>query len=169
MFNSDAIERLQSLRVEDVMSRDVQLVSGHQTMEEVATAFRKSHISSAPVINESGRCIGMISASDFLKRDASTCEPHVVVGDVEHHHLAEPTEGESLSIETDNHDAVSQYMTDAVQAVVPQATLLQAARMMSAEHIHHLPVLDEQHQIVGVISTMDVTAALVNAIDEMNR
>jgi hypothetical protein len=40
--------------------------------------------------------------------------------------------------------------------------------MMSAEHVHHLLVLDECSRPLGVVSTMDVTAAIVNAFDEID-
>jgi predicted transcriptional regulator len=37
---------------------------------------------------------------------------------------------------------------------------------MCAEHIHRLLVLDQQERPVGVVSTMDVVAALLNAVEE---
>jgi predicted transcriptional regulator len=57
-------------------------------------------------------------------------------------------------------------MSPAVQAIDPGASLLKAARVMCAEHIHRLLVLNESNRPVGVISTMDIVAALVNVVDE---
>ncbi|MBI2480813.1 MAG: CBS domain-containing protein, partial [Planctomycetia bacterium] len=57
-------------------------------------------------------------------------------------------------------------MTDAVQSVASNQPLLNAARIMCADHIHHLPVI-EGHRVLGVISTMDVIAAMLNAIEEV--
>ena len=43
-----------------------------------------------------------------------------------------------------------------------------AAAPAGGAHLHHLPVMNDDQQLVGVISTMDITAAVVNAIDEMD-
>ena len=47
---------------------------------------------------------------------------------------------------------------------------MQALRyfMMCGAHIHHLLVIDDENHPVGVISTMDIVAAMVNVVDEMN-
>jgi CBS domain-containing protein len=50
--------------------------------------------------------------------------------------------------------------------VQPEQTLLTAARLMCEKHVHRLPVLNLDGKPVGLITSMDVVAALVNAIDE---
>jgi CBS-domain-containing membrane protein len=39
--------------------------------------------------------------------------------------------------------------------------------MLDAEHIHRLVVVDVHDQIIGVVSTMDIVAALLGIADEM--
>jgi len=131
------IDRLKMLKVRDVMSRKVREISVNQTMSEAAKAFAQSDVSSAPVVDDQGRCVGMLSAADFIKRDCPQ-----------------------------GNDMVSCYMTAALQSVAACESLLQAARVMSAEHIHHLPVLEDERPI-GVVSTMDIVAALITAVDEV--
>src|SRR5262245_42031347 len=60
------LDRLDSLRVADVMSRDVVVIHYHQTMTEAARVLTDHQISGAPVIDEQGRCIGILSATDFV-------------------------------------------------------------------------------------------------------
>lgn len=157
------IDRLASLRVADVMARDVRTVGKNQTMSEVAVAWGDSGLSSAPVVDELGHCVGVVTATDFVKREQR---------------LQQSPEGVELTAEgVDAHpyrcvpitaDFVSLHMTDAVQTIHPGESLLQAARIMCVEHIHRLFVVDQQGHPVGVISTMDVVAATVNAVDEMD-
>ena len=64
----DVLERLQTLSVADVMSRDVWVVSANQTMGDAALRFAECDISSAPSVDESGKCIGMLSAVDFVRQ-----------------------------------------------------------------------------------------------------
>ncbi len=154
------IERLKSLTVSDVMCRKLIEVSANQTMCEAAKAFAENHVTSAPVIDEQGRCIGMLSAADFIQRDCPQ------FSDMDHHELAAQGRDECLSIEPTS-DMVSSYMTTGVQSVAAGTSLLQAAREMAAAHIHHLPVLENDRPI-GVVSTMDVVAAVINAVDEVD-
>lgn len=139
--------RLRSLRVDDVMNPEVIHASESATMEETAEHLRQHDVSSAPVVDRDGMCVGMISRSDFLRRDA-----RIAAG-----------EG---NVATD--DLVRTYMAKGVQSIGPKELMLKAAVIMCATHLHHLPVLDEDHKLVGIISTMDVTAAVVNAIDEVD-
>ncbi len=148
---NDAIERLKSLRVVDVMSRSVVQVVDDQTMPDVAMLFRQQDVSAAPVVNGAGECVGVLSATDFLRREsartAGSGEP--------------PQNGGTAD------DSVKTHMSPAVQSVAEHAPLLSAARVMDAQHVHRLVVLNELAQPIGVISTMDIVAALLNAIEEM--
>ena len=151
------IDRLKLLKVQDVMSRQVIEVSANQTMGEAAQVFAQSDVSSAPVVDEQGRCVGILSATDFIKRDCPQCS------EMSRHALRGPDDGFTIESPT---DMVSCYMTTAVQSVVADESLLQAAQVMCAEHIHHLPVLEDDRTI-GVVSTMDIVATLINAVDEV--
>jgi CBS domain-containing protein len=154
------IQRLRMLKVRDVMSRHVVEVSANQSMSRAAISFAESGVTSAPVINEVGLCVGMLSASDFMKWSCPDC------GETRQHTLVRDNPGECYSIEPSS-DMVRTYMSPAVQSVAADESLLQAARTMCVAHIHHLPVL-ENDRPVGVVSIMDIAAALVTAIDEVD-
>jgi len=140
-----AIDRLQSLRVADVMTRTVVPIDAGMPLAEVAKVFRTHEISAAPVVDSQGCCIGVLSATDILK------------------HISE-----SPNNAMDNVTA-REYMTPAVQSIAPEASILLAARIMCVEHLHRLFVLDRRGTPTGVISSMDIAAALTNAMDEMHR
>ena len=57
-------------------------------------------------------------------------------------------------------------MSQGVKSVNAHELLLKAAQLMCAKHIHRLPVTGEDRRVVGVISTMDIVAAVLNALDE---
>lgn len=155
-----AINRLLSLKVSDVMSRSLVEVTASQGMDEAAAVFAAHHVTSAPVIDEQGCCIGILSAADFLRRncqgDNRNADSQVLKQDPERAREVVPPG-----------DLVGAFMTDAVQSVAPHQSLLNAARIMCVDHIHHLPVM-EGHHVMGVISTMDVIAAMLNAIEEVS-
>lgn len=150
----DAIDRLRSLQVSDVMTKQVVHISLEQTMAEVIDVFAQHQISAAPVVDRHGTCVGILSTTDFLKRDV---DAHGVCGP------ARRMPGSGMV-----EDVPASYMTTPVQSVAPDAPLLSAATVMCHQHFHRLLVLDEQQRVVGVLSTMDVVAALLNSIDEMD-
>jgi CBS-domain-containing membrane protein len=152
-----ALERLQTLKVGDVMATSVFQLRPDQSMSKAAQDLAAHEISSAPVVDQEGRCVGILSAADFLKRE------HRAGAAVSSQDLFA---GRTLDAAEPEPDAVARFMSSAVQAISADATMLQAARVMCAQHIHHLPVL-RHDRIVGVISTMDIVAAVVNAVEEL--
>ena len=162
---SSAIQRLTTLTVADVMNRDVVEVHRHQAMEQVARVFRDRHVTAAPVVDDQGRCVGVISAADFVRRESESggSEP----SGERQPHGQHRGESEEPPVEASADDSVSSYMTRVVHTVVGEVSLLLAARIMCAEHVHRLFVLDEAGRPVGVVSTMDIVAAMMHAIEEM--
>jgi CBS domain-containing protein len=57
-------------------------------------------------------------------------------------------------------------MSPAVQEIAPDASLLSAARVMCAMHIHRLPVLGAGGAPVGILTSLDIVSALANAMEE---
>ncbi len=56
-------------------------------------------------------------------------------------------------------------MTPDVVTVGPDATILEAARLMQDSQVRHLPVLDDG-QIAGIVSMRDLFGVLTDAADE---
>lgn len=164
MQRHNAIERLKSLSVRNVMTSDVVTVSFSQSMSEAAAELRRRDVAWAPVVDEMGRCVGVLSATDFLKREEASGRRETLDPDSRCEDNA--AKGLPLSISVSEAERVSAYMHDTVQSVQPEVPILMAARIMCTEHIHRLLVLDQHERPVGVISTMDVVAALLNAVEE---
>ena len=154
------IERLLTLRVADVMSKEVVQVASHDTMDHAARTFMEHSISGAPVVDEHLRCAGVLSAMDFVKKHNCNCAQNRTG------HLLVQERSQPLRIDDCGEPLVCHYMTPSVQTIAAEQSLLAAARIMCAEHIHRLPVLDDCSRPVGMITALDVVAALVNAVEE---
>jgi acetoin utilization protein AcuB len=59
--------------------------------------------------------------------------------------------------------SVMDLMTEEVVSVAADDLLVHAARIMLAQHVHRLPVIDGQQRLLGIISTTDVLRAFVEA------
>ena len=56
---------------------------------------------------------------------------------------------------------ISELMSEEVATVSPQESLDGAARLILRHQVHRLPVVDDEQRLVGILSTMDLLAALV--------
>jgi CBS domain-containing protein len=162
------LDRLQSLRVSDVMNRQVVPVGVHQTMREAAAIFVQHHISGAPVVDEEGRCVGVLSAADFVHRDRPTGQETTTLAAGETAVVRHTPNG-PWELQDESPDLVSAHMAPAVQSVTAQTSLVEAARMMCTQHIHRLPVLDAAGHPQGMITSLDIVAAVVQAVEERKR
>jgi CBS domain-containing protein len=161
---STAMDRLSSLKVSDVMTRHVVQVSVGQSMADAAREFLGHDISAAPVVDERGHCVGFLSAADFIARHV--CGANAI----DSRATGDGTTGDGATGDASRAqrpgDTVRHYMTRGVQSVEPHAPLLHAAQLMCQAHVHRLPVI-HGGRLVGVVSTMDLVAALMNSIEEM--
>jgi len=156
---NSAIERLLGLRVGDVMTKSVVELPAHTTMAQAAETLVRHAISGAPVVDEQGHCVGVLSSVDFVQRERPPS------GDVEHQ-LRHDSPDAPFHIDAVAEDLVSTHMTPAVQSISAETSLVEAGRVMCAEHVHRLPVLDGRGRVVGVVSTLDLVAAMIHAIEE---
>ena len=60
-----------------------------------------------------------------------------------------------------NDTPVGQLMTTAVHTVVPTATVAECMQLMTDERVRHLPVVDDDGRLVGVVSIGDVVKAMI--------
>lgn len=116
-----------------------------QTLAEAAEVFSQHHITWAPVVDKNGACVGVFSVADLLK----------------------PREN-ATTVTFNSHERVREYATLRIFTTTTDALLLAAAATMSNNHIHRLPVLGPSGRLQGVLSTMDVVAALLNSVQEMD-
>jgi CBS domain-containing protein len=125
---------LLSLTAKDLMNHEVITIPQMMTLGEAARLLAREQISGVPVVNPQGRCVGILSATDFLGLWAR--------------------ERERIDAE------VGCYMTADPVMVPPATPLAELTRMMLDAHIHRVIVVDEHQRPIGVVSSTDVLAAV---------
>jgi CBS domain-containing protein len=125
---------------------------------EAIALFIEKGITAAPVIDEAGRPIGVVSRSDLLIHER---ENEKALGNKPEYFFAarfEPAEPGDDAAKT--RGTVADVMTPAVFAVAPDAPVSRVVSVMIGLHVHRLFVVDENGTLVGVISVMDVLKRL---------
>lgn len=146
-----------SMRVRDVMVEDVVSVREDHSLRDALDAMLDNSLTTLPVIDDGGHCVGVIAAVDMLP--ASEALDDEVKGlsrtsAQEQSYTADTVPTYGLS-----QHAVADFMSAAVVTVTAGMTLPQAAATMLQNQIHHLIVVDDQDHVIGILSTMDILEA----------
>jgi CBS domain-containing protein len=142
---------------EDLMVPNPISMRAEASVTEALTLFTEKGIAAAPVIDEAGRPIGVVSRSDLLIHQ---CE-YEKNRSGQHDYFYAPTftTGDA-SGQMKTTTTVADLMTPAVFAVSPDTPVQRVVSDMIGLHVHRLFVVDEDGILVGVISTMDVLKQL---------
>jgi CBS domain-containing protein len=130
------------MKVAELMQANVRTISSEASVAEVVTSLADGHISGLPVVDKSGRIIGVVSATDVLTAEAEAESGTEAVG-------------RDLMLDT----SVRDIMTPRPFTVAPDEDVREAARQMLYAEVHRLFVA-EGDRLVGVISTTDVVRAV---------
>lgn len=136
----------------DLMSPPSVLVPEDMSLQAAARLLSKAQVSGAPVVNADGLCVGILSATDFLRRTEKGRVPAP----------ERPISAAWQIVDTDSlpAEAVFHHMTRDPVTVAASTPLGELARMMLDAHIHRLIVVGADCRPAGVVSTIDILAAL---------
>jgi CBS domain-containing protein len=141
--------------VADVMTRDVIAVQPDTTLADAARIMVHRQISGLPVLDASGRLVGILSEGDLLRRpELGTCAR-------QGNWLKGFNRTEALAAEyVHTHSRrVGDVMTPNPTFVRPDMPLAKATELMLARRVKRLPVLRED-RLIGMISRFDMLSAL---------
>ena len=150
--------------VSELMSRDVVCVGLSQTMAEAADVLTEHRVTGSPVVDELGKCVGVLTSSDFVHAKAEEIDGNTRVGD----YVLSADDSGVFSVGRLGHDLVKTHMSPAVQSIAPDEDLLSAARCMSASRMHRLIVVNEDGIPVGILTSLDLVRAMVDALQPSN-
>lgn len=151
-----------ALTAADLMSPDVVTIPKEMSLRSVAQLLTQHHITGAPVVDGTGQCVGMISATDFM-RCAEADQPTPPESDACPACGYAEWQGYDNDPEDIPTDEVARYMTPDPVTVGPATPVGQLARQMLDAHIHRVVVVDRQNHPVGVVSSTDILAAVAYA------
>lgn len=116
--------------VKDVMTAKVEWIQPTMTIKEVARLMKDKNIGCVPV-GENDRVIGMITDRDLVVRG-----------------VAEGADPESAT--------ARQVMSKGVTWCFDDQSLDEAAQLMDERQIHHLPVMNREKRMVGILCLADL-------------
>jgi CBS domain-containing protein len=146
------------MRAMDVMTTDVIVVDPDTTVQSLARLLAERGISGAPVVDSSGRLVGIVSEGDLLHR--------AEIGTAHRHrerrrswwldHFASDLAREYIK---SHGRTVKDIMTRDVMTVTEDIDLGEVAALLEAKRIKRVPVTRDG-KVVGIISRANLVRAL---------
>jgi CBS-domain-containing membrane protein len=123
------------LKLRDIMTRDVFTLPESCSLGEAAWALMHRGVSGAPVRDDGGRLVGVVSKSDLADPDRGPADQEgKVVGDV---------------------------MTPALLALDPEDPAVEAVHLMVEHGVHRVVVVDSAGGLIGIVTPMDFLRRLL--------
>jgi CBS domain-containing protein len=150
------------MRAHQIMTKDVITVTPHTAIEEAAKIMLETHISGLPVMDDAGRLVGIVSESDFLRRNeigTGRKRPgwlQFFIG---------PGRAASEFVQ-ERGRKVEDVMTQDVITVAEETTLDELVRLMEKNDIKRLPVMRGK-ALVGIVTRSNLLQAVASIAREI--
>jgi CBS domain-containing protein len=146
--------------VKDVMTRTVVVVRDSTPFKEVVRRMQEHRVSAVPVVDEFGRILGVVSEADLILKEDLYLEgeAHLFEGRRHRH------DREKHSAET-----AAALMTSPAITVAPDASLGEAARLMTRHGVKRLPVVGPDLHVAGIVSRADLLKVFLRTDPEISR
>ncbi|KOF19397.1 membrane protein [Ensifer adhaerens] len=133
----------------EVMSRDVATATPETTLRQAWQTLLDHNIKALPVVTEKDGIVGIVTQTDFIK----------------HTMLAPNTGlrqriGNVIGLGPKAPRLVSEIMTPRVQSALPETMIAKLVPPMADMGLHHMPVVDANNRLVGIVTQSDLIAAL---------
>ena len=115
-----------------IMSTDLRTVSPDTLVEDAAELMLDSGVGSVLVVDEWNGLCGILTSTDFVRIVANQ--------------------------QPKDRTPVSKYMTGDPVTTTAQASIAEAADAMIDKGFHHLPVVDDEEGLIGMVTTTDLAA-----------
>ena len=146
--------------VSTVMTRQVAVLRPDMDLPEAARLLEEHGIGGAPVVDATGRFIGMLEDEDLIATEANLHVPTVI-------NLL----GVDFSLPWDNvrfkeefrkavSTTVGQLMKEEFPSVAADDTVEDVATVMRDEDVNRVVVLDANGMVIGVVTRSDLVRAL---------
>lgn len=150
------------MKVTEIMTEPVIVISQDRTLEEVAEMMLHNHIGGIPVVDEEGKIVGMVTESDFSAKEHSIPFSRIHAPKLFGEWM--PKEDVEKAFEAARSIKVSEIMSAPVVTVTEEDTVAEAVRRMLEKKVHRVPVVRDGVPI-AIVSRHDLLKIMVQKFE----
>lgn len=144
-----------SKTVEQIMTSTLVTVKPETPLKEAIQVLADKKISGLPVVDDSGKLLGIISETDLMWQETGVEPPPYIMLLDSVIYLENPARYDK-EIHKALGQTVKEVMSDNPVTISPNQTVKEAALLMHDKKIRRLPVVDSEDKIVGIITQGDI-------------
>lgn len=153
--------QLRAATAADLMRDNPVSIPENAVIQEAITTLTDKGFSAAPVIDEAGRPVGVLSRTDILVHERETGGVRVATGQRDWEDLeANLGVHRGFQVRDVDRTRVRDMMTPAVFCVGPTTPAAEVVEELLRLGVHRLFVVDDNGVLVGVISASDILRRL---------
>lgn len=134
------------MKAAEIMTPDVITVKKYYTIRKMMNILRENKITGAPVVDDDGNLIGIVSRKDIINAVSDLIKVHVSI--------------EEIDRKRGQFNWVEGIMTEDVVTVDEDTDVLTVFNLMVEKHIHRVPVMKDG-KMTGIISISDSHRAIL--------
>ena len=148
----------------DLLTLNPVSISADATVKDAAVLFAEKGYSAAPVIDEAGRPIGVVSQADIVVHDREqvaypSVQPEYFASE-DLRSLSRESVPTGFGVVDVDRTQMRDIMTPVVFSVVPETDAHKVIDDILSQRVHRLFVIDTGGVLVGVISAIDILRCL---------
>lgn len=132
--------------VAEVMTPHPRSVQINQKLSDVRAALADGRIHHLPVV-DGQRLVGIITMTDLLEFGFEPREPEV-----------------SRDEYLDQHFQIGQIMQTELVTITGDSTVRDAAKALTTGSLHAVPVVDDDRNLIGIVTSTDIVSYLLSQI-----
>ena len=148
---------LGELRCQDIMTLDPRAVEFGTALNEAWGIMRSAHIKALPVVDRARRVVGIVTVADFLSH--ARLDEHTGLA-ARLHSMLRP----SKLTHSERPEVVGQIMKRQVRVASAHRHVVELLPLFSEAGHHHLPIIDHENRLVGILTQSDLVRALTKAV-----
>ena len=150
------------LTAQNIMTSEVITVKENATVRELAALLLTNNISGAPVVDDAGKVIGVVTEGDLIFQNKKVHLP-TAFAILDAFVFLERPEKMELELKKIAGSKVGDICSRKLISVGPETELEELATLMAEKKIHTLPVMSEG-RLVGVIGKSDIIRTIAQGL-----
>lgn len=136
-----------------IMSKDVATVHPDTSLREAWRLLIGHRIKALPVVSADRELFGIVTQTDFMRSSLLAEDGRLHLG-------WRIRIGNKFRPTRPSKHTVAEIMTRRVQSAVPETMIAKLVPSMADMGLHHMPVVDVNNRVVGIVTQSDLIAAL---------
>lgn len=145
--------RFGDTRCAAIMSKDVRTVEFGTELAEAWALMQAHAVQALPVVNRARHVIGIVTRSDFLRHAGLDDQRSIAT-------RLRAFLQRTAHTHSDKHEVVGQIMSARVASALETTPAVELVPLMADIGHHHVPIVDAQRRLVGMVTQTDLVAAL---------